>query len=106
MFPRDIAPGPSLFQLFQANGRVLRALAVAGAIDIEAVKDAPTGASVETARGTLQFREIDIQLGASAYFGRVADDPGYDFPIYTDLVEFKGPEIWRPESGILAARNK
>ncbi len=78
----------------------------AGTIDTEAVKDALTGASIETARGNLQFRAIDNQLGASAYFGRVADDPGYDFPIYADLVEFKGPEIWRPEVEILAARDK
>ncbi len=78
----------------------------AGAIDSEAVKDALTGATVETTRGAHSFREIDNQLSVSAYFGRVADDPAYPFPIYRDLVELKGPDIWRPEDEIRAARQQ
>ncbi len=50
------------------------------------------------------FRELDNQLSCSVYFGKVADNPAYPFPIYADLVEFKGPDIWCPESEILAAR--
>ncbi len=76
----------------------------AGSIDTERVKDAMKGMTVETTRGNLFFREIDNQLSVSAYWGRVADDPAYDFPIYADLVEFKGPDIWRPEEEILDAR--
>lgn len=76
----------------------------AGSIDTDTVKDAMTGLTIDTTRGLLHFREIDNQLSASAYLGRVADDPRYDFPIYADLVEFKGPDIWRPEAEILAAR--
>jgi branched-chain amino acid transport system substrate-binding protein len=76
----------------------------AGSIDTEQVKDAMKGASIRTTRGELFFREVDNQLSASAYFGRVGDDVAYEFPIYLDLQEFKGPDIWRPEAEILAAR--
>ena len=76
----------------------------AGSVDTEAVKESLQGATIETTRGALFFREIDNQLSASAYMGRVADDPNYDFPLYHDLIEFKGPDIWRPESEVRAAR--
>jgi len=76
----------------------------AGAIDTEAVRKALKGATVETTRGAFYFRKIDNQLSCSAYFGRVADDANYPFPIYHDLMEFKGPDIWRPEAEIQAAR--
>jgi branched-chain amino acid transport system substrate-binding protein len=76
----------------------------AGSIETERVKDALKGLAIETTRGRLAFREIDNQLSASVYLGRVADDPRYDFPIYADLAEFKGPDIWRPEAEILEAR--
>lgn len=78
----------------------------AGSIDTDQVKDAMNGMTVDTTRGSLFFRRIDNQLSVSAYFGRVADDPAYDFPIYADLVELKAPDIWRPEAEILAARGQ
>lgn len=78
----------------------------AGSIDTETVKDAMKGMTVETTRGRLYFRDIDNQLSVSAYFGRVADDSAYDFPIYADLTELKAPDIWRPEAEILAARGQ
>ncbi|MCP4361565.1 MAG: ABC transporter substrate-binding protein [Chloroflexi bacterium] len=71
---------------------------------IENVKDAMRGMTVKTTRGELYFRKIDNQLSCSAYFGRMSDDPGYIFPIYHDLQEFKGPDIWRSEEEIKAAR--
>ena len=76
----------------------------AASIDSPAVKDALTGATIETTRGLLFFRRIDNQLSCSAYFGRVADDPKFPFPTYHDLMQIKGPEIWRPEAQIKAAR--
>ncbi|MDJ0950204.1 MAG: ABC transporter substrate-binding protein [Alphaproteobacteria bacterium] len=78
----------------------------AGGIETDPVKDALKGLAIQTTRGTLSFREIDNQLAASAYFGRVSDDPAYDFPIYADLVELKGPDLWRPEAEIRAARGQ
>lgn len=76
----------------------------AGSIDSEIVKDRLKGMTIETTRGKLFFREIDNQLSASAYWGRVADDPAFDFPIYEDLIEFRAETTWRPEAEILAAR--
>jgi branched-chain amino acid transport system substrate-binding protein len=76
----------------------------AGSIDTEKVKDALKGATVNTCRGSLTFRTIDNQLSCSSYIGVVADDPEYPFPIYHDLVEVKGPDSWRPEEEITAAR--
>lgn len=78
----------------------------AGSIETNMVKDALKGMAIDTTRGQLFFRNIDNQLSCSAYFGQVADDPGYSFPIYHNLLELKGPDIWRPESEILSARKK
>ena len=76
----------------------------AGSIDTEKVKDALKGATIDTCRGSLYFRKIDNMLSCSSYIGVVADDPKYPFPIYHDVVEVKGPESWRPEAEIVAAR--
>lgn len=76
----------------------------AKSIDTEKVKAALKGATVATTRGQLYFRKIDNQLSCSSYLGVVADDPKYPFPIYHDVVEVKGPDSWRPEKEIIAAR--
>ena len=78
----------------------------ANSIDSEKVKDALKGATINTTRGKLYFRDIDNQLSCSSYLGVVADDPKYPFPIYHDLVEVKGPDSWRPKAEILEARAK
>ncbi len=78
----------------------------AGSIDTEEVKDAMKRMTIETTRGKLFFRAIDNQLSCSSYLGVVADDPGYPFPIYHDLIEIKGPDSWRPEAEIVDARSK
>ena len=78
----------------------------ANSIDSEKVKDALKGATIDTTRGKLFFRDIDNQLSCSSYLGVVADDPKYPFPIYHDLVEVKGPDSWRPKAEILEAREK
>jgi branched-chain amino acid transport system substrate-binding protein len=78
----------------------------AGSIDTELVKDAMKGMTVETTRGKLFFRKIDNQLSCSAYFGQVADDPNYPFPIFHRMLELKAPDNWRPESEIVEARAK
>jgi len=77
-----------------------------GSINTEMVKDAMKGMTVETTRGKLFFRKIDNQLSCSAYFGEVADDPNYPFPIFHDLLELKAPDNWRPESEIVEAREE
>ena len=76
----------------------------AGSIDTEKVRVALKGAPIDTCRGRLFFRCIDNMLSCSSYIGVVADDPKYPFPIYHDVVEVKGPDSWRPEAEIVAAR--
>lgn len=76
----------------------------AGSIDPDKVKDALSGASIDTCRGKLFFRKIDNQLSCSSYIGIIADDPAYPFPIYKDLIEIKGPDSWRVQADITADR--
>lgn len=90
--------------LYDAVFALKQGVEKAGSIDTEQVKDAMKGMTIDTTRGRFFFRAIDNQLSCSAYFGRVTDDPAYEFPIYKELKEFKGPVIWRPENEILAAR--
>jgi branched-chain amino acid transport system substrate-binding protein len=78
----------------------------AGTIDTDRVKNAMAGMTVETTRGELFFRKIDNQLSCSSYIGRVADEPEYPFPVYRSLVVIQGPDSWRPEQEIVAARSK
>jgi branched-chain amino acid transport system substrate-binding protein len=78
----------------------------AGTIETEQIRNAMQGMTVNTTRGRLFFRKIDNQLSCSVYFGRVADDPGYPFPIYHDLIEIKAPRNWRPEQEIMDTRSK
>ena len=78
----------------------------AASINSDTVKNAMRGMTIDTTRGRLFFREIDNQLSCSAYFGRIADDPNYPFPIYHDLLELKAPDNWRPEEEIVAARGQ
>jgi branched-chain amino acid transport system substrate-binding protein len=100
----DRYPSDWAVLLYDAVYVLKQGIEKAGNIDTESVKAALKGLSVETTRGRLYFRDIDNQLSCSAYFGMVADDPRYPFPIYHDLMEFKGPDIWRPEAEIQAAR--
>ncbi len=87
--------------------RVLaQGIAKAGGVETERVKNTLKGMTVNTTRGTLFFRSIDNQLSCSVYFGRVADDPNYRFPIYHDLIEIKAPQNWRPDAEIKAIRSK
>ena len=76
----------------------------AGVLQPEVIKDALRGLEIETTRGKLFFRNIDNQLSCSAYFGKVADVEGFSIPIYEDLMEMKGTQIWRSEDEIRAAR--
>jgi branched-chain amino acid transport system substrate-binding protein len=78
----------------------------AGTVDSERIKEVMAGSTIVTTRGELSFRPIDNQLSCSSYLGRVRDDPDgkYPFPIYSPLFVIKGPDSWRPDAEIEAAR--
>jgi len=98
-FPSDWA-----VLLYDAVHILRQGVEKAGGIDTEDVRKALKAMTVETTRGRFTFRGIDNQLSCSAYFGRVADDPSYPFPVYHDLQVFKAEDIWRSEGEIDAAR--
>ena len=100
----DRYPSDWAVLLYDAVYILKQGIEKAGKVDTESVKDALKGMTVETTRGRFYFRDIDNQLSCSAYFGRVTDDSKYPFPVYHDLMVFKGPDIWRPEAEIRAAR--
>ena len=100
----DRYPSDWAILLYDAVYILKQGIEKAGSIETEAIKSSLKGMQVDTTRGRFYFRELDNQLSCSAYFGRVADDPQYSIPIYHDLMEFKGPDIWRPEAEIEAAR--
>ena len=52
------------------------------------------------------MEHYSVRIAGDDYFGRVADDPGFSFPIYHDLLEFNAADIWRPEAEIKAARSQ
>jgi branched-chain amino acid transport system substrate-binding protein len=78
----------------------------AGSIESGIVKDALKAATISTTRGVLSFRPVDNQLSCSVYFGRISDSADYPMPIYSDLLEIKGQEIWRSEAEIETARQE
>jgi branched-chain amino acid transport system substrate-binding protein len=75
-------------------------------IDTEQVRAVLRGMTVQTTRGALHFREIDNQLSCPVYFGRVADDSRYPFPIYHDLRQIAAPQSWRSEQEIRDMRKQ
>ncbi len=81
-----------------------QAIEKAGTTDSEKVKDVMKGMTVDTARGSFTFRDIDNQLNCPSYLGTVTDTPDYPFPIYKDTVVVTGEESWRPEAEIREAR--
>ena len=91
--------------LYDAVHILRQGIESAEGIGTEDVKNSLNRIKVDTTRGRYYFRKVDNQLSCSAYFGRIADDDRYPFPIYHELKEFRAAEIWRPEEEIRAARN-
>ena len=102
----DRYPSDWAVLLYDAVHTLKQGIEKAGSIETEAVKNAMHGMTVDTTRGQFYFRTVDNQLSCSAYFGKVADDDRYPFPIYHELTELKGPNIWRAEGEIIKARQK
>lgn len=69
-------------------------------IDTETVRKAMTGATIETSRGNLAFRDCNNQLDCPSYLGRVADTPDYPFPVFekSSIIAVQGRDIWLPKT--------
>ncbi|MEW6668954.1 MAG: ABC transporter substrate-binding protein [Thermodesulfobacteriota bacterium] len=69
-----------------------------GTIETEAVRKAMTGATLDTCRGKLTFRDCNNQLDCPSYLGEVVDVPEYPFPIFNPktLTVVQGRDVWMP----------
>jgi branched-chain amino acid transport system substrate-binding protein len=70
----------------------------AGSVETAALLKALQGATIETCRGKLKFRDCSNQLDAPSYVGEVWDSPDYPFPIYKPdtMIVVPGNEVWTP----------
>jgi branched-chain amino acid transport system substrate-binding protein len=68
----------------------------AGSVETAALVKALKGATIDTCRGKLAFRDCSNQLDAPSYIGEVWDSRDYPFPIYKPetLVVVPGNEVW------------
>lgn len=75
-----------------------QAVTKAGSIENEAVRQALTGATIETCRGKATFRSCNNQLGIPSYVGTVADVPEYKFPILDPrtMTRVAAEQTWLP----------
>jgi branched-chain amino acid transport system substrate-binding protein len=73
-----------------------QAVSKAGSIETEAIRKALTGATVDTCRGKLTFRDCNNQLDAPSYIGEVVDTPNYPFPIFDPktIMLVYSHEVW------------
>jgi branched-chain amino acid transport system substrate-binding protein len=75
-----------------------QAVTKARSIETEAIRKALTGATIDTCRGKLTFRDCNNQLDAPSYVGEVVDVPQYPFPIFDPktMIMVYSHEVWVP----------
>ncbi len=97
-FGADDWPDDFACMYFDALNGLEQGAKMAGAVTPDAIKDALKGATIDTCRGRLTFRDCNNQLDAPSYVGEVVDSPDYPFPIFDPktLVVVKGHEVWLP----------
>jgi branched-chain amino acid transport system substrate-binding protein len=97
-FGKDDYPDDFACMYSDALNGLDQAVTKAGTTETEAVRKALTGATIDTCRGKLTFRDCNNQLDAPSYVGEVVDSPDYSFPIFDlkTMVEVQGHEVWIP----------
>ena len=97
-FGKEDYPDDFACMYFDALNGLDQGVSKAGSTNSDAVKAALRGATIDTCRGRLTFRECNNQLDASSYVGEVVDTPDYPFPIFDlkTMVEVPGHEVWIP----------
>lgn len=97
-FGKDDYPDDFACMYFDALNGLDQGVSKAGSIDADAVKAALKGATIDTCRGKLTFRDCNNQLDAPSYVGEVVDTPDYPFPIFNlkTMVMVPGHEVWLP----------
>lgn len=99
-FGKDDYPDDFTCMHFDSLNTLAWAAAKAGSVDTEAIRKALTGATIDTCRGRLTFRDCNNQLDAPSYVGEVVDDPRYPFPIFDpkSLIVVQGRDVWMPRT--------
>ncbi|NOR67083.1 MAG: ABC transporter substrate-binding protein [Woeseiaceae bacterium] len=97
-FGKDDYPDDFACMYFDALNGLDQGITKAGSINSDAVKAALRGATIDTCRGKLTFRDCNNQLDAPSYVGEVVDTADYPFPIFDlkTLVAVQGHEVWIP----------
>jgi len=97
-FGKDDYPDDFACMYFDALNGLDQGVTKAGSINSDAVKAALRGATIDTCRGKLTFRDCNNQLDAPSYVGKVVDTADYPFPIFDlkTLVAVQGHEVWIP----------
>jgi branched-chain amino acid transport system substrate-binding protein len=97
-FGKDDYPDDFACMYFDSLNGLDQAVKKAGTIQTEAVRKALTGATIDTCRGKLTFRDCNNQLDCPSYVGEVVDTPQYPFPIFDlkTMIVVPGHEVWIP----------
>ena len=99
-FGKEDYPDDFACMYFDSLNGLDQAITKAGTIETEAVRKAMTGATLDTCRGKLTFRDCNNQLDCASYLGEVVDVPEYPFPIFNlkTLIVVEGRDVWLPAS--------
>ncbi len=97
-FGKDDYPDDFACMYFDALNGLNQGVTKAGSTSSDAVKAALRGATIDTCRGKLTFRDCNNQLDAPSYVGEVVDTPDYPFPIFDlkTMIVVQGHEVWIP----------
>ena len=82
-FGKEDYPDDFACMYFDSLNGLDQAITKAGTIETEAVRKAMTGATIDTCRGKLTFRDCNNQLDCASYLGEVVDVPEYPSPSST-----------------------
>ncbi len=95
-FGPDAYPDDWACMHYDALNGLDQAAKKAGSIETAAIIRALKGATINTCRGKLAFRDCSNQLDAPSYVGEVWDSPDYPFPIYRPetMIVVPGNEVW------------
>jgi branched-chain amino acid transport system substrate-binding protein len=97
-FGKDDFPDDFACMYFDALNGLAQAATKAGSVDNEALRHALTGATIETCRGKLTFRECNNQLDCPSYVGEVVDSDKWSIPVFdpTSMIVVQGDRVWIP----------
>ena len=97
-FGKDDFPDDFACMYFDAINGLDQAATKAGSVDNDAMRKALTGATIDTCRGKLTFRDCNNQLNCPSYVGVVTDTDKWPIPVFDpkSLIAVQGDKVWIP----------